>query len=739
MRAPSGIFAAALLACGPAHAASTKVTVAITAPPSGDPTVGLLPAASDGYANWSTAGLNAIPLTGSISGTTLTVTYSPSQALGPGQELSGAGIANGTQITAFGTGTGGTGTYTVNNSQTVANEAMTASGIPNRTKIYVTLSPSGGDDTSRIQTALNNCPAGEVVLLTTGVFKINNTNLLIHSPCTLRGSGPGQQLNTGLNKVGGGGTVRSCTSGTLVSIGDGSYCTDSTATQIIDADRATNRGHDLLDAYALGTTPSASYFLTSDAVQGSYSVTLTSTPSPVINPGDIVFLSEMSENDPSLFYGPNYRDHMPGVQWWNTCPGYGTPVGGGATQFYGNGPFFNLCQMLEVSSVSGRTVTFDSPVNYPFPTAYSAQLSVYGNQPLHGAGIENLFIWGSENNGNINISDCDYCWARNVESAWSGGPAVGFSRTFRSVLRDSFLHETPSPIYGGGGYLMQIGDGASENLVENNEIWYGNKVDVMPNSGGGNVFAYNYADDAFGVQYPDAPEAGISAGHRLASHLELLEGNYSHNFKGDSFWGGSIHITAFRNWISGHRAAHPPLNTFTHTDYCVHHYGDYGGGARAPVDVQAGSNYNNFVGNVLGMNGQQLLTEPGGCIGPQSAFLVQVTTGAQYNASRAANDVPMWQIGYEQYGGGSFIDTTIDTITRNGNWDWMSKAQYWYGTGGTTDIGAPMTIPNSFYLKSKPVFFGTQTWPWVDPTTGATYTLPAKYCFEHNKMPTCLQ
>ena len=99
-----------------------------------DPTVGLLPAASDGYANWITAGLNAIPLTGSISGTTLTVTATPSGALGPGQTISGSGIASGTQITAFGTGTGGTGTYTVNNSQTVASEAMTASGIPNRTR-----------------------------------------------------------------------------------------------------------------------------------------------------------------------------------------------------------------------------------------------------------------------------------------------------------------------------------------------------------------------------------------------------------------------------------------------------------------------------------------------------------------------------------------------------------------------------------------------------------------------------
>ena len=174
-------------------------------------------------------------------------------------------------------------------------------------------------------------------------------------------------------------------------------------------------------------------------------------------------------------------------------------------------------------------------------------------------------------------------------------------------------------------------------------------------------------------------------------------------------------------------------------------YGDYSGMSRAPVDIQAYSFYNSFVGNVIGMNGQKLLAEPSGCKGPQTAFLRQITTASQWNTSNGGNDVPMWQIGTYQATVNStekwsFVDTTIDTQTRNGNWDWMTGAQHWYGTGGTTDGGAtPVTIPNSFYLTSKPAFFGSYPWPWVDPTNGATYTLPARYCFQRNKMPTCLQ
>jgi hypothetical protein len=694
-----------------------------------DPTVGLLPTASDGYKNWSVAGLNAVTLTGSISATTLTVTYSPSQALGPGQTISGSGVASGTQITAFGTGTGGTGTYTVNNSQTVAREAMTASGIPNRTKIYKTLSPNGRNDTSAIQSALDNCPRGQVVLLTAGVFRVSNPGLLLDSSCTLRGSGPGQQLNTGLNKVDGDGTVRSCASGTLATIGDGSYCTDSTATQIIDADRATNNGHDLLDVYANGTSLGAlTYNLASDAVQGANSVTLTSSPGSNIHHGDLVAVLEDSQNDPNVYYGPNFPAN-PGSQYWNTIP-------------HPNGcAYCNLGDLYEVTAVNGTTVTFDTPITYPFHKAYSAKLLTYSAQPLHGAGIENLFIWGGTASGNIAISDCAYCWVKNVESAWSLGDSVSLTETFDNVVRDSFIHETPQPAPGGAGYLMSINTAASGNLVENNIMWYGNKVNVMPVAGGGNVFAYNYTDDAFGDSYPDSSEAGINAGHRTAGHLELLEGNYSHNFKGDDFWGGQIFITGFRNWISQHRAGHAPLKTYTYQNGgCAVPYGDYDGSARAAVDLQAGSYYNNLVGNVLGTRGQTLLS--GNCNdAAQSAFVVQVTTRSEYNAAENANDVPVWQIGVHQTASGfSFVNTSINTITRTANWDWFTKAMHCYGTGGTTDLSCSgVTVPNSFYLSAKPVFFGTQTWPWVDPTTGTTYTLPAKYCFEHSKMPTCLQ
>ena len=67
--------------------------------------------------------------TGSIGTTTLTVTAMLSgDPLVVGQYIDGTGVTNGTYITAFGTGTGGTGTYTVSTSQTANSTTMYANG-----------------------------------------------------------------------------------------------------------------------------------------------------------------------------------------------------------------------------------------------------------------------------------------------------------------------------------------------------------------------------------------------------------------------------------------------------------------------------------------------------------------------------------------------------------------------------------------------------------------------------------
>jgi hypothetical protein len=85
---------------------------------------------------WSDSSLREYPqaligtyVTGSISSTTLTITAVTAGSLQVGSVLDGTGVLPGTTITALGTGTGGTGTYTVNISQSVVSTAITSDSL----------------------------------------------------------------------------------------------------------------------------------------------------------------------------------------------------------------------------------------------------------------------------------------------------------------------------------------------------------------------------------------------------------------------------------------------------------------------------------------------------------------------------------------------------------------------------------------------------------------------------------
>jgi len=74
--------------------------------------------------------------TGSISGTTLTVTAVTTGNIGIGSVISGTGITSGTTITALQSGTGTTGTYTVSVSQSVSSTTITGTIVPTNIQAY---------------------------------------------------------------------------------------------------------------------------------------------------------------------------------------------------------------------------------------------------------------------------------------------------------------------------------------------------------------------------------------------------------------------------------------------------------------------------------------------------------------------------------------------------------------------------------------------------------------------------
>ena len=252
---------------------------------------------------------------------------------------------------------------------------MSKGGIPNRTTICATLSPSGGDDSAAIQAKLDSCPANQVVMLNAGTFKVNNY-LLIHSPITLRGSGAGVTI---LNKTNGAkarkSSIVSGTNGIHTPVDPGTYSYDAQPIIVVGPDRYPAPDN------------STSKNLTVDGQQGAFSVTVSSGSG--FAAGQFVLLDELSgatyqptpagyPQSAKVLQGDRvaWDIHNPSQSWddpatamaWfdRPFPLTGTPTDGRATN-----------EIKEIASVSGNVITFTSPLSISYRTSHAAQLTRY--------------------------------------------------------------------------------------------------------------------------------------------------------------------------------------------------------------------------------------------------------------------------------------------------------------------------------------------------------------------------
>lgn len=120
-----------------------------------------------------TAAPNTATFTGVIAGTTLTAS-AVTGTLAVGQVITGASIPAGTYISALGTGTGGAGTYILNNAATISAEAMTATSglvIPQGTALFLFCDGSNNVlQVSANAVSLGGVNAGNYAQLTSNVL-----------------------------------------------------------------------------------------------------------------------------------------------------------------------------------------------------------------------------------------------------------------------------------------------------------------------------------------------------------------------------------------------------------------------------------------------------------------------------------------------------------------------------------------------------------------------------------------
>ena len=511
-------------------------------------------------------------------------------------------------------------------------------GIPDRTSIYETISPSGGDDTATIQAALDSCPTNGVVELAAGVFHISGGGLTLDSSyCTLRGAGPGPG-----NFAAGSPPAAGTTGGT--------YLVDTSGSTTVAAIGPASGGS--------GTATN----LTADAVKGSRSVTVGSTSG--LAAGELVILDELTDSSISHW---NSEDPENNSGWFEE-------------------PNRPLGETMQIASVSGNTVTFTTDFPITYKVAQTAHL-----YPLTGvvkySGIEDLYVYGGGDNG-LQVWDCAYCWVKHVEGTWDTGAEVEVGQSFGTEIRDSYFHDSSAGLYSGGSsYGIALDWYASDTLVENNIVMNFDKVDAMRSAGGGNVFGYNYMTNGadLGGQWT---EDELEGNHMTTPHYELFEGNESANADTDDRWGNSVYITYFRNDLTGENPSFPGV---------------------APVRAAGLTQWDwwySFVGNVLGTPGDTNMT------GYESVNGNPTWTGNE------------WLICYQNNEDVSDGGQCLSTVLRDGNYDYFTNEVHWHGIGGTgVNNGltppADATLPDSLYLSSKPAFFDSNPWPWVDGSNAA--------------------
>lgn len=105
--------------------------------------------------------LSSAVFTGSIAGTTLTVTNVRNGMIAVGQALFGSGVAASTRIDALAGGTGGVGDYTVNNAQVLASGTFGAGAmlLEQSTMVVIQLDvhgPAGADNAQVISTLVRD-------------------------------------------------------------------------------------------------------------------------------------------------------------------------------------------------------------------------------------------------------------------------------------------------------------------------------------------------------------------------------------------------------------------------------------------------------------------------------------------------------------------------------------------------------------------------------------------------------
>jgi hypothetical protein len=430
---------------------------------------------------------------------------------------------------------------------------------------------------------------------------------------------------------------------------------------------------------------------TAGYAQGTTVISLASVAN--LSVGQVLILDQLDDaSDPGTIY----------VCGTLSCSSEGQAAGGG------RGGNHAQMQFAEVKAINSSTnqVTISHGLYMPNWRASQSPSAWWANTLAQNVGIENLLLDNRvAGAGSITVFNNAYkSWVKNVASI-GGGSRSHVDQQYSSniVVRDSYF-------WGAAGANLSYGIEtwmSGNTLVENN-VFQHVTTPMLVGAGAGSVYGYNFATDEYSINtnwlYPAAME------HDPGTSMNLYEGNVVPSMMQDTIHGTHNLETYFRNRLTG--------TDVTQASQTV------------PLLLQSYSRYTNFVGNVLGTPGfhNSYQSNEGGITTNCNTSIYNLGWGGTVCGLGVGNDV-----------------LTVITLMRWGNYDTVSGAPQWNPLEVPSSLSlfgnvVPLNrnLPPSFYLSSKPSWWGTMPWPAAGPDVtggngpgGYSYANPAQLCYNN--------
>lgn len=408
--------------------------------------------------------------------------------------------------------------------------------------------------------------------------------------------------------------------------------------------------------------------------RGTTTINITSTNNMKV--GDIVILNQLADNP-------------------NSVTGQGGEGLCGSCDF--DGGLRVQQQVVQITALlSSSSISIDPPI---VATNWSSGLSPHiswssDQQPSEMIGLEDFSITTTNDptppDSLIRVRSVRNWWVKNVKLIKTKNFGVRISYALNGEIRHCWFNDNlthASQCYSVAGFqgdLMRVED----------NIFFPYTSGVI--SGGGTmgwVVAYNFFTNSMFEGVSATAIASSVAFHAGNANYHLTEGNWGGKYDADDIHGSATWNTSLRNrWIGWQ--TNKTAETF-------------------PVQLNGSNLYFNAVGNILGRPGYHDVYEHDG-VGDTGSHPV-FDLNFWDNSSTSTPD--------------HYDPTVQSTMIRKGNWNTVNGAI-------PAGEAAGEAIPSSYYLTSKPSYFGGLSWPPFDPlnpgtaTNNLSYTnIPAGYRF----------